>query len=139
MTHRSLGFLAASAAFALFGGLQLEIASGRALEKLTPGDARLQTGTTIVAADINRATKSDRDEITLSPAEGRTIIFQHPELPSTTVAVRLWETVGIAKNRPFTKDRKAPADKARQTVACEGVVSALTEVAKQLEVGRCVT
>lgn len=139
MTRRSLGFLATTAAFVLFGGLQLEIASGRGLEKLAPDDARLQTRTAIAAGGINRATKSDREEASLNLAEGRTITFQHPDLPSTTVAVRLWETVDVAKGRPALKDRKAPANKSRQAVACESMVSALTEVAKQLDAGRCVT
>jgi hypothetical protein len=138
MTRRSLGFLTATVAFALFGGLHLEIASGQVRDRLAPNDARLQTGTTLAAMAINREAKGNRSEISSSAAEGRTIIFQHPDLQSTTVALRLWETAG-AKNRPASKNGKAPADKPRQTVACEGVVSALTEVAKQLEAGRCVT
>jgi hypothetical protein len=144
MTRRSIGFLAATGAFVLFGGLHLEMASGRGLDRLVPDDASLRTGTTLAAAGINRTAKSNRDAIFfLGPAEGRTITFQHPGLPSTTVAVRLWEIVGAAKGRaPALKDlkeKKAPADKPKQAVACEGVVSALTEVAKQLEAGRCVT
>ena len=139
MTRRSLGFLTATAAFALFGGLHFEIASGRALDRLAPNDARLQTGTTVAAMEINRGTKTDRSEVSSNTAEGRTIIFQHPDLQSTTVALRLWETAGVAKSRPASKNGKAPADKPKRAVACEGVVSALTEVAKQLEAGRCVT
>ena len=140
MTRCSLGFLTApAAALALFGGLHFEIASGRALDRLVPNDARLQTGTTVAAREINRGTKTDRSEVSSNTAEGRTIIFQHPDLQSTTVALRLWETAGVAKNRPALKNGKAPADKPKRAVACEGVVSALTEVAKQLEAGRCVT
>ncbi len=110
-----------------------------ALTGWCPTTQRLRSGTTHAAADINRGAKTDREAIFLSAAEGRTITFQHPDLPSTTVAVRLWEVVGAAKGRPALKDKKAPADRPRQAVACEGVVSALTEVAKQLEAGRCVT
>jgi len=142
MIRRSLGFLAAAGAFVLFSGLHLEMATGRSLDRLTPADASLRTGTTHAAADINRGAKADRGAIFLSASEGRTITFQHPDLPSTTVAVRLWEVVGAAKGRPALKDlkdKKAPAERPRQAVACEGVVSALTEVAKQLEAGRCVT
>lgn len=139
MTGRGLGCLAATAAFALIGGLHLEIASGRSLDRLGPSDARLQTGTTIAAIDVNRAAKSDRNEVSLSASEGRTITFEHRDLPSTTVAERLWEMVGAAKGRPAARDRNAPGAKPRQAIACEGVVSVLTEVAKQLEAGRCVT
>jgi hypothetical protein len=138
MTRGSLGFLTATVAVALFGGLQLEIASGQPQDRLAPNDARLQTGTTLAAMAINRGAKGDRGEISSNAAERRTIIFEHPDLQSTTVALRLWETAG-AKNRPPSKNGKAPSDKPKQAVACEGVVSALTEVAKQLEAGRCVT
>ena len=140
MTKRSLGFLAATAAFAAFGGLHLEIASGRALDRLTPDDARLRTGTALAANAVDRSVKTDRGEITLSSNEGRTITFQHPDLPSTTVALRLWETAaGTAKSRPTLKEPKARADKPKRVIACEGVVSVLTDVAKNLEAGRCVT
>lgn len=138
MTRRSLGFLTATTALALFGGLHLEVASSRVLDRLAPNDARLQTGTTLAEMAINRGAKVDRSEVSSITAEGRTILFQHPDLRSTTVALRLWETAG-AKNRPASKNGKVPSDKPKQAVACEGVVSALTEVAKQLEAGRCVT
>ena len=68
---------------------------------------------------------------------GLVFFFQHPELPSTTVALRLWETAGAAKGRPALKEPRSPAEKPKRTVACEGVVSVLTEVAKHLEAGRC--
>ena len=139
MTRRSLGLLTATAALAVFGGLHLEIASGRALDRFVPNDARLQTGTAVAATAVNRTTKGDRSESSSNTAEARTIIFQHPDLQSTTVALRLWESANAAKIRPALKDGKAPAEKPKQAVACEGVVSALTEVAKQLEAGRCVT
>ena len=138
MKGRSLVFLAAMAAFAAFGGLHLEIASGRSLESIAPNDARLRTGTSLAADGINRLAKGDRAEVSLSSTEGRTITFKHPDLPSTTVAVRLWETVGLAKGRTAPKGVKGPA-KAKQAVACEGLVSALTEVAKHLDAGRCIT
>jgi hypothetical protein len=138
MKSHSLGFLAATVAFAVFGGLHLEIASGRSLENIPPNDARLRTGTSLAADGVNRPAKGDRGEVSISGTEGRTITFKHPDLPSTTVAVRLWEAVGVAKGRPASKGEKGAA-KPKQAVACEGIVSALTEVAKQLDAGRCVT
>lgn len=140
MTRRSLGLLATTAALALFGGLHLEIAAGRALDRLPPDDARLQNSTTVAASGVNRLAKSDRDQVSPSPTEGRTITFRHPDLPSTTVALRLWETAGVAmKSRPALKDKRPEADRPKHAIACEGMVSALTEVAKQLDAGRCVT
>lgn len=139
MTGRSLSLLATAAVFALFGGLHFEIAAGRALDRLVPDDARLRTGADVAMTGINRSAKSDRDAGPVSAAEGRTITFQHPDLPSTTVALRLWETAGAAKSRPTLKARKTPDEKPKQAVACEAAVSALTEVAKQLDAARCVT
>ena len=138
MTRRSLSLLATTAAFALFGGLHLEIAAGRALDRLVPNDASLQTAKEIAVTGINRSAKRDRGGVSPSAHEGRTITFQHPDLPSTTVALRLWETAA-AKSRPALRAKKGPDARPKQAVACEGVVSGLTEVAKQLEAGRCVT
>lgn len=136
-----MGCLAATAALVLLGGLHLEIASGRSIDRLAPSDARLQTSTALAAVGINRPAKGDRNQASPRLADGRTITFQHPDLPSTTVAVHLWETAGAAKGRlPFKeKDRKAPAGKPGQAAACETAVSALTEVAKHLKAARCVT
>ena len=142
MTKRFLALLAVSAALVAFSGLHLEIASGRALDRLPPGDARLlQTGTRMTAATVDRTTKTDRREVAANGTadEGRTITFQHPDLPSTTVAARVWETAGAAKARPAARDPKAPAQKPKRMVGCEGVVSVLTEVAKHLDAGRCIT
>lgn len=139
MTRRSLSLLSATAALALFGGLHLEIAAGRALDRVAPDDARLQTATTIAEAAINRDAKGDRAEISPNAAEGRTIVFHHPDLQSTTVALRLWETVNATKKVPVLKHGKPDADKGKPALACERVVSVLTEVASQLEAGRCVT
>ena len=82
MTKRSLGFLAAVAAFAAFGGLHLEIAAGRALDRLPPDDARLQTGTALAANAVDRSAKTDRGEITLS-STGR----PHHHLPAPRPAI----------------------------------------------------
>ena len=136
MTRRFMALLAAAAAFAAFGGLHLE-ASGRALDRHVPSDARLHTNTT-VAGGINRSAKADRTVISTATAESRTITFRHPDLPATTVAVHLWETAR-AKRVPVSKDKQTPVQKRKQTVACEGAVSVLTEVAKQLDAARCVT
>jgi len=139
MTNRSLGFLSTAAALSLFCGLHLQIASGRALDRFVPDDASVRTATTVATLAVNRDAKSDRGDISSNSAEGRTIIFQHPDLQSTTVALRLWETVSATKKAPALKDGKPATDKNKQAIACETAVSVLTEVAKQVEVGRCVT
>lgn len=138
--YRSIGLLGATAALAVFGGLHFENASGRNLDSLTPDDARIQSDTITAASDINRMAKADRGVISPNAAKGRTVTFQLPELPSTTIAVRVWDVLGAATpTQPVASNRPAPAEKRRQIVACEGVVSALTEVAKHLGPGRCIT
>lgn len=143
MTYRtayhSIGLLTATAAIAVFGGLHFEDAAGSNLDTLTPNDARLQISTTLAATSINRLAKADRSEVSQNAAKGRTLTFQLPELPATTVAVRIWEAAGMISAPQPVASSKRTGEKRRQTVACEGVVSALTEVAKHLEPGRCVT
>lgn len=94
------------------------------------------------ATAVNRAAKADRAPGAAGPAAAaRTIALRIDRLADTSVLVR----VPVA--RPEEKDARntpaAPAvikPRARKTaVACEPVVSVLTEVAKLLDPGRCVT
>jgi hypothetical protein len=89
-------------------------------------------------ASINRAAKADRvARIAEAAAQTRTISLRLDGLSDTSVLVRI-PAAREARNtsRPplVTKSGKR-----KLTVACEPVVSVLTEVAKQLEPGRCVT
>lgn len=121
----------AAAALALVGGLHLEIASGQALPpELRDGDARNAATMATVQYAVNRAAKSDRHAIAFVPADKGeiTAVSNHLSTPATTVAIRIKSPVKLP-----------PESKGRQLVACEGVVSALTEVARQLQPGRCVT
>ena len=112
-----------------------QFASGRDLGGSQ--QARLQAAfVTPEGATINRAAKADRGAaITGSAARTRTISLRLDGLPDTSILLRV-PLVEEARNgsSPLRKseDRKT-------TVACEPVVSVLTEVAKQLEPGRCVT
>ena len=131
MSALTAKFLGAAAALALVGGLHLEIASGQALSpELRDGDARNAATMSIVQYDVNRSAKSDRREIVrIGNDQGEmTAVSNYLSTPATTVAIRI---------KPPAKPQ--PAKKEKQLVACEGVVSALTEVAKQLQPGRCVT
>jgi len=87
---------------------------------------------------VNRAAKSDRASVPAAPGQTRTIALQHNGLTDTSVLVRLpvaKEESKAARNpSPVTK----PASK-RIAVACEPPVSILTDVAKLLQPGRCVT
>jgi hypothetical protein len=137
--YRSISLLGATAILAVFGGLHFENASGRALEQIDPGDARVQTNMTLATSGINRDAKTDRSGLSANAAGGRTITFQLPEMPSTTIAVRIWEAAGVLTQQPVASSRPQPAGARKRVIACEGVVSALTDIAKHLDPGRCVT
>jgi hypothetical protein len=87
--------------------------------------------------DINRATKSDRASVPASPGQTQTVALRPDGLTDTSVLVR----VPVAKARNETRNVPSatkPADR-KIAVACEPPVSVLTEVAKLLQPGRCVT
>ena len=95
------------------------------------------------ATIINRSAKTDRAAGPAGSAEQTQTISLRPEsLSDTSVLVR----VPVVK-KPETDARNGPAapslfksgDRRKATVACEPMVSVLTEVAKQLQPGRCVT
>jgi hypothetical protein len=88
--------------------------------------------------DVNRAAKADRAAVLPSPAQTQTIALRFDSLADTSILIRVPVAKDEARGRPappqFTKsgDRKT-------AVACEPVVSVLTEVAKRLQPGRCIT
>ena len=94
---------------------------------------------------INRAAKADRVARPPQAEQSRTIALRFDGLADTSVVIRVplakdasKQARDEARDRPAapaimkTRDRKA-------TVACEPVVSVLTDVAKLLQPGRCVT
>jgi hypothetical protein len=88
------------------------------------------------AGEINRGAKADRVALKVAQRLTETITIRTVDLPDTSVVVRVPVAQMPAKNRP------APAtkpDAAKRVVACEPPVSVLTEVAKLLQPGRCVT
>jgi hypothetical protein len=95
------------------------------------------------AAGINRTAKTDREPKVLGAAvEGRTVLLKVESLADTSVLVRIPVQKEARNLRPAPAPAPAakPGDKAKKmTVACEPVVSVLTEVAKLLQPGKCVT
>jgi len=123
--------LAALAITAGFGAVQF--ASGH---DLTGG---WQLAATAPAADINRAAKADRVMLRAAPGQTETITIRNVGLEDTSVVVRVPVTE-VARNRPAVPARPAASNKPSKTaVACEPPVSLLTEVAKLIQPGRCVT
>ena len=103
------------------------------------------SATTASAASINRSAKADRADAVAAPATPtRTIALRLDNLADTSVLVR----IPVARNteKAAEKDaRNAPASTLTKSgdrktaVACEPPVSVLTEVAKLMQPGRCVT
>jgi hypothetical protein len=132
MSQLSRGIFAAIAVSLTLGA----VAWGRDLSK-GPQDP---AGTP--EATVNRAAKADRSAgVAGSGTQTRTISLRLDALADTSVLIRI--PVAQARNNSSAPPSFAPSLKKsgdrKMTVACEPVVSVLTEVAKLLQPGRCVT
>ena len=133
------GAIAVSLTLGTLGAVQL--AAGRDLAAVQNPAGNSEAVNTSTA--INRAAKADRADgaVGSTVAPTRTISLRQDVLANTSVLIRLPVTRGTGKvarnNVPAPAVVKPQARKA--TVACEPPVSVLTEVAKRLEPGRCIT
>jgi hypothetical protein len=137
------GAIAVSLTLGTLGAVQL--AAGRDLAAIQNPAGNSEAVNTFAA--INRAAKADRADgaVGSTAAPMRTISLRQDVLTDTSVLIRLpaakeagKETDKEARNgSPAPSGTKPQARKA--TVACEPPVSVLTEVAKRLEPGRCIT
>jgi hypothetical protein len=130
--------LAAFAITATFGAVQFasghDLMGGRELASTEP------------AGEINRAAKTDRAALTAAPGRTETITIRNVGLDDTSVVVRIPVVQAPVVQAPVVTEEgrnpsAAPAKPraSKMTVACEPPVSVLTEVAKLLQPGRCVT
>ena len=110
--------------------------AGKAASTATLADRFLAVSEPTGAAGINRSAKGDREAVPPGAAPARTVQLRTDRLADTSVLVRI-PVQKDARNLPPAQPAK-PA-KPKMTVACEPVVSVLTEVAKLLQPGRCVT
>ena len=122
------GVFAALAVSATLGAAQL--ASGHDLI------GRRQIAATASEEGVNRAAKANRDVAKVGPSKARTIALRFKELADTSVLIRVPVAKEEVRNRPVAPVKPG---KSKNAVACEPPVSVLTEVAKLLEPGRCVT
>jgi hypothetical protein len=82
---------------------------------------------------IDRTGKGDRSSGAVRVVPGKTIAVQLQGEPTSSILVRVPGPTGDAhKPDPVKSSRKS-------ILACEPVVSALTEIARHLEPGRCIT
>ena len=102
---------------------------------------RRQLASNDPAAEINRAAKADRGALRAAPGRSETITIRNVGLEDTSVVVRVPVVqapvvTDEVRNRPAAPAKPGAS---KMTVACEPPVSVLTEVAKLLQPGRCVT
>jgi len=144
MSQLSRGIFAAIAVSLTCGAVQL--ASGRDLTR-GPQDS-ISPPETAATININRAAKADRAaRVAGSAAPTQTISLRLDALADTSILVRVpaanKEAGKEARNGSSPPSSPAPAGTKsgdrKMAVACEPVVSVLTEVAKLLQPGRCVT
>jgi hypothetical protein len=128
MSHLSTGILASTAVALTLGAVQL--ASGRDLY-----DA-LQTRMAGPWTTVNRAVKADRAPRLAAPMMTRTVALRLDTVADTSILVRIPVALEV-RNSPMRPPTNSGNSK--PAVACEAVVSQLTEIAKQLQPGRCLT
>ena len=137
MSHLATGIFGAIALSLSFGAVQF--AAGRDLMG-TQATASVSNSPASVSGAVNRTAKSDRaDGAVGSAAASRTISLRLDALSDTSVLIRMPATVEA--NKPARSGSSAPllTKSADRKVACEPPVSVLTEVAKRLQPGRCIT
>jgi hypothetical protein len=127
----------------IFGALAASLTVG-AVQFASGQDlaGRFQALTDSTGTDINRAAKADRPaDIPAAATPTRTILFKVDSLTDTSVLLRV-PVAKEARNAPApaaTKPDERKPQRNKMAVACEPTVSVLTEVAKLLQPGRCVT
>jgi hypothetical protein len=134
MSRTFAGILGAIAVSLTFGAVQF--ASGSDLHGIR------QVAAPAPEAGVNREAKTDRADTYATSLKTQTISVRVDGLTDTSILVRVPVAQATRKESrnefPAPIIAKEPASNHR-TVACEPVVSVLTEVAKQLQPGRCIT
>ena len=115
---------------------------------LTLGAVQLASGHDLMGAQqlsvlpapesaVNRAAKADRAEAPLPGEKSQTVAMKFDGLPATSVLIRVPVMKEAARSRPVAPALAHPGE--ARKFACEPVVSVLTDVAKLLQPGRCIT
>lgn len=90
--------------------------------------------------NVNRSSKSDRlADIKQAEAPTRTVSMRLNDLADTSVLLRVPAVIETGIAKPPVLLPKQKQGRKNPTIACEPMVSSLTEVAKLLQPGRCVT
>ena len=142
MSHITSGILGGTAVALLLGAIQL--ASGSDLRATAAVPVTAIEASQINAEAVNRSGKSDRAQVTTDQnGSSRTVAFQLHALSDTSLLVRISAPPAKVEKPVAASEvvsaRTFKSSSRRSAVACEPPVSVLTEVARLLEPGRCVT
>ncbi len=90
---------------------------------------------------VNRAAKADRiADLKPAAAPTRTVSMRLNDLADTSVLLRVPAVIETGNAKPpVVLQNQQKQGRNRPTIACEPMVSSLTEVAKLLQPGRCLT
>ena len=130
-------FLGAIAIAATLGAVQVgavQLASGHDLAD------RWQAVAEKPGHNVNRSSKTDRlADIKQAEVPTRTVSMRLNDLAETSVLLRVRAVIETGNAKPPVLLQNRKQGPKRPTIACEPMVSSLTEVAKLLQPGRCVT
>ena len=130
----------------IFGSLAIALTLGAGAVQLAFAHDLIGSRQATAAAPetgVNRAGKSDRASVPAAAGQTQTIVLRHDGVADTSVLVRVPVAKAVrneTRNGPAAPTLPAtkPASK-KIAIACEPPVSVLTDVAKLLQPGRCVT
>ncbi|MCK1652828.1 hypothetical protein IVA88_15475 [Bradyrhizobium sp. 149] len=132
-------FLGAVALAATLGAVQVgavQLASGHDLDLAD----RWQAIADKPGHNVNRSSKADRlADIKQAEVPTRTVSMRLNDLADTSVLLRVPAVIETGSAKPPVLLPKQKQGRKNPTIACEPMVSSLTEVAKLLQPGRCVT
>jgi hypothetical protein len=140
-TGISTGILGAIALSATFGAVQFasghDLTSGlRAFSTTAPQKAF----STVSPDGVNRAVKTDRVASGAFPqSPTQTISIHVDRVADTSVLVRIPRPQAARNTLPSPAPALIKSQEQKATVACEPVVSILTDIARRMQPGRCVT
>ncbi|RXH40893.1 hypothetical protein [Bradyrhizobium zhanjiangense] len=136
-------FLGAVAIAATLGAVQLASGHDLADRWQAVADISSQSSNFAPSHNVNRAGKADRlGEIKPSPVATRTVSMRLNDLADTSVLLRVPAVIETGNAKPpvlLQNQKNQKQGRSKPTIACEPMVSSLTEIAKLLQPGRCVT
>jgi len=138
MSQLATGIFGAIAVSLSFGAAQFALGRDLTTGMQNALQSSLQNSLDMSEPAINRAAKADRAAVVAgSRVPTQTISLRLDSLSETSILIRV-PVVRQAGDRSSARP-VAKSGNRKTTLACEPVVSVLTEVAKQLQPGRCVT